>query len=74
MASSEDRGLRPKQAAHQLNVSLSTLAKWRMKGEGPPYHRCGPRLVLYFQTEIEAWLTQRRNKPAKPDSAASQVA
>lgn len=30
----------------------STLAKWRMNGGGPPYHRCGPRIVYYYKSEI----------------------
>ncbi|WP_425349667.1 helix-turn-helix transcriptional regulator [Pseudorhodoplanes sinuspersici] len=44
------------EAARYLRVSRSTLAKWRMNGEGPPYHRMGPRLVYYYQNEIDAWL------------------
>jgi predicted DNA-binding transcriptional regulator AlpA len=49
--------LRAIQAAAYLNVSRSTLAKWRMRGEGPPHHRCGPRIVFYYQDEIDGWLT-----------------
>jgi hypothetical protein len=30
--------LRAVEAASYLRVSRSTLAKWRMRGEGPPYH------------------------------------
>lgn len=48
--------LRAEQAAHYLGISRSTLAKWRMSGLGPPYHRCGPRIVYYLQHEIDAWL------------------
>jgi predicted DNA-binding transcriptional regulator AlpA len=44
------------EAAKYLHLSRSTLAKWRMKNEGPPYHRCGPRLIYYFRQEIDAWL------------------
>jgi hypothetical protein len=40
------------EAASYLRVSRSTLSKWRMNGSGPPYRRCGPRLVYYFQDEI----------------------
>jgi excisionase family DNA binding protein len=50
--------LRAVQAAEYLNVSRSTLAKWRMRGEGPPYHRCGPRIVYYYRDEIDAWLAE----------------
>lgn len=44
------------EAAKYLQLSRSTLAKWRMRGEGPPYHRCGSRLIYYFRPEIDAWL------------------
>lgn len=50
--------LRAVQAAAYLNVSRSTLAKWRMRGEGPPHHRCGPRIVYYYKAEIDAWLAE----------------
>ena len=43
-------------AAKYLQLSRSTLAKWRMRNEGPPYHRCGQRLIYYFRPEIDAWL------------------
>ena len=48
--------LRAVEAALYLRVSRSTLAKWRMRGDGPPYHRCGPRIVQYYKDEIDAWL------------------
>jgi predicted DNA-binding transcriptional regulator AlpA len=48
--------LRAVQAAYYLQVSRSTLAKWRMRGAGPPYHRCGPRIVYYYRDEIDSWL------------------
>jgi predicted DNA-binding transcriptional regulator AlpA len=50
--------LRALDAAKQLCVSRSTLAKWRMNGFGPQYHRCGPRLVYYLQHEIDSWLVE----------------
>jgi predicted DNA-binding transcriptional regulator AlpA len=53
--SPQDR-LRASEAAKYLQLSRSTLAKWRMRNEGPPYHRCGPRLIYYFRQEIDAWL------------------
>jgi predicted DNA-binding transcriptional regulator AlpA len=57
-------------AARYLSLSRSTLAKWRMKGEGPPYHRCGPRIVYYFKDEIDAWLDvcDRGSRSAKSES------
>jgi predicted DNA-binding transcriptional regulator AlpA len=48
--------LRAVEASEYLRVSRSTLAKWRMSGNGPPYHHCGPRLINYYRHEIDAWL------------------
>jgi len=60
--------LRAKEAAKYMRVSPSTLAKWRMHNEGPPYHRCGPRIVYYLQAEIDAWQVEcdgaRLGRPA----------
>ena len=58
MTSNTHDRLRAVDAAKQLCVSRSTLAKWRMNGVGPPYHRCGPRIVYYLQHEIDTWLAE----------------
>ena len=64
MSANECERLRAAAAAIYLGVSRSTLAKWRMRGEGPLHHRCGPRIVYYYRDEIDAWLTacDRREK------------
>jgi hypothetical protein len=56
--------LRAGEAAAHLRVGTSTLAKWRMRGEGPPYHRCGPRIIIYYDDELDAWQVDcdRRSK------------
>jgi excisionase family DNA binding protein len=56
VTSEQSDRLRAVEAAQYLRVSRSTLAKWRMSGEGPQWHRCGPRLVYYSKTEIDEWL------------------
>jgi predicted DNA-binding transcriptional regulator AlpA len=55
MSGSSQR-LRAINAAAYLGVSRSTLAKWRMRGEGPAWHRCGPRIVYYLPEELDQWL------------------
>ncbi len=67
MTNENHHRLRAHEAAAYLRVSRSTLAKWRMRGEGPPYHRCGPRIVFYYSEEIEAWLAEcdRQRKSGK---------
>lgn len=52
------------EAAKYLRVSRSTLAKWRMRGEGPPFHHFGKRLIYYIKHELDAWLAQCDRKPA----------
>jgi predicted DNA-binding transcriptional regulator AlpA len=56
--------LKAVEAAKYLQVSRSTLSKWRMKREGPPSHRCGPRLVYYFRDEIDHWLEECDGAPS----------
>jgi predicted DNA-binding transcriptional regulator AlpA len=59
--------LRTKEAAAYLGVRPSTLAKWHIAGEGPLYHRCGPRIIYYLRDEIDAWLEECDRKiPKKP--------
>ena len=58
MTSTDRERLRAIEAAQYLRVSRSTLAKWRMNGEGPTYHRCGPRIVYYYRDEIDSWLAE----------------
>jgi hypothetical protein len=47
--------LTPKQAAAQLNLSTSWLAKQRLKGGGPPYIKMGGA-VRYNATTLQEWM------------------
>jgi predicted DNA-binding transcriptional regulator AlpA len=49
------RRFRPPKAAEYLGVAESTLAKWRMRGDPPAYRKLG-RVVVYDQTDLDAWL------------------
>jgi predicted DNA-binding transcriptional regulator AlpA len=48
-------------AAEFMGSSPRTLQRWRGTGEGPPYHRLGKRKVVYFRSELLAWLAGRRH-------------
>ena len=48
--------LRTRQAAELIGCSPRTLERYRVVGGGPPYHRAGPRLVVYAREDLEAWL------------------
>ena len=52
--------LRAPAAAEYLQISTSTLAKMRLRGDGPVYFKAGARIVLYDMAELDAWLAQRR--------------
>ena len=51
--------LTPKDAADFLRVSLSWLAKARMRGDGPPYVKLG-RSVRYAETALLQWMRSRQ--------------
>ena len=50
--------LPPKDAANFLRVSVSFLAKARMRGDGPPYVKLG-RSVRYRESDLVHWMKSR---------------
>jgi excisionase family DNA binding protein len=56
----EIRYIDDRAAAEYLNVSTSTLAKWRMRGVGPRFHRFGS-LVRYSVADLGAYAEQSRS-------------
>ena len=51
--------LTPKEAATVLKVSLSWLAKARMRGDGPPYIQFG-RAIRYTEQALMHWMKSRQ--------------
>ena len=51
--------LTPKEAARLLKVSVSWLAKARMRGDGPPYIRIG-RSIRYSEAALLQWMKSRQ--------------
>ena len=49
----------PDEAAKELGIHVKTLARWRDRGEGPPFHRLGRR-ILYQRTVLERWIRGRK--------------
>lgn len=52
--------LSTKQAAEVIGISPSTLAKFRLAGEGPKYSKLGRR-VFYEEAELRKWITENRH-------------
>lgn len=48
-------------AAEYLNLATSTLAKMRIRGDGPAYFKLG-RVVLYSYEELDRWLALRKRQ------------
>ncbi len=44
------------ETASYLKLKIYTLRKWRREGGGPPYIRCGGRLIRYIKADIDDWL------------------
>jgi predicted DNA-binding transcriptional regulator AlpA len=51
--------LTAKEASRLLKVSLSWLAKSRMRGDGPPYIRVG-RSIRYAEPALSQWMKSRQ--------------
>ena len=52
--------LRPPLAATYVGLSMSTLAKQRLRGDGPKFVRLSPRTIGYLQADLDEWLTSKR--------------
>jgi predicted DNA-binding transcriptional regulator AlpA len=51
--------LTPREAAKVLKVSLSWLAKARMRGDGPPFIKIG-RAIRYAEAALLQWMKSRQ--------------
>jgi predicted DNA-binding transcriptional regulator AlpA len=51
--------LTPKEAAKVLKVSLSWLAKARMRGDGPPHIKLG-KPIRYAEAALLQWMKSRQ--------------
>ena len=56
----KNQKLRPIEAALLLGFSQSTLAKMRLRGDGPPYAKLGKRIVVYDLSDLERWVSERK--------------
>ncbi len=68
-AAAHGRNLRAPAAADYLGFSTSTLAKMRLRGDGPPYAKAGPRIVVYDVADLDAWLASRRRSSTSDPGA-----
>lgn len=62
MTNIQSTKLRAKEAARYIGLSFSTLAKMRLRGDGPMYSKAGPRVVIYDLSDLDAWLNAGRRR------------
>lgn len=62
--------LRVPEAARYLRLSQSTLAKMRLRGDGPPYSLASRRIVLYDKADLDQWLVDRRRSSTRDKRTA----
>ena len=72
MNSQEPKMLRPPAAAARVGLSASTLAKMRMRGDGPVYSKVGAKIVIYSTADLDAWVASR-GRSSTSDSGGSPV-
>jgi hypothetical protein len=56
----ESQNYRHEAAAEYLGIAPPTLAKMRMRGDGPAYTRAGKRLIIYQKIDLDGWLAENR--------------
>ncbi len=58
--------LKPVQAADYLGLKPSTLAKMRMRGDGPRYAKLGRKIVIYETDDLNDWVAgQKRSSTSE---------
>ena len=60
-AATRCRAMRTGAASAYLGLAASTMAKMRMRGDGPVYIKAG-KVVLYDPADCDAWLDARRRQ------------
>jgi hypothetical protein len=61
--------LRAETAARFLGLAPSTLAKMRVRGDGPPFSKAGARVVVYDIRDLNEWLRRTRRTSTRPAQA-----
>lgn len=51
--------LRTPAAASAIGLGVPTLEKMRLRGDGPPFVRLGPKAVGYRVEDLQQWLADR---------------
>ena len=50
----------PKSVSRVIQISTSTLAKWRCSGKGPPFYKVENGRIRYVIDEVLEWMKEYR--------------
>jgi len=67
----DDLYMDTREAAAHLKLSPRTLDRYRVTGEGPPFHRFGNR-VRYLRADLAKWAAARRVRSTADEGAAGR--
>ena len=70
LSASGDELLTTVQLSEEFALSRRSLEGWRITGSGPPYIRCGGRIVRYRRGDVIEWLASRRFTSTSNELAA----
>jgi predicted DNA-binding transcriptional regulator AlpA len=68
-----NRVLRTPQAAEYVGLSASTLEKFRLTGNGPPYQKAGSKVVVYRPEDLDAWLNSHRRRSTSDTQSTTET-
>ena len=71
MTCSIDQLLCEKQVARQFGMSIRTLQKWRVTGDGPAFAKLGGA-VRYAAADVAAFIEKSRRASTSDDGSANQ--
>jgi hypothetical protein len=57
--------LYPKEVASLYGFSVSRLAVWRRRGNGPKYHDLGHKTKIYYKKDIDNYISERGRYQSK---------
>jgi predicted DNA-binding transcriptional regulator AlpA len=64
---------RPPIAAAYMGLSVSTLAKQRLRGDRPKFVRLSPRAIGYLQADLDEWVASKRCLSTSEDGRLSSA-
>ena len=56
----QSENYRSDDAAEYIGIAPPTLAKMRMRGDGPKYSKISNRLIIYRKADMDEWLESKQ--------------